>query len=52
VPIRHEIEAVVLGLKPGPVAESPDEMTQMQLAGRPHPGDHAPAAVFLPRSAL
>jgi hypothetical protein len=27
-------------------------MTQMQLARRSHPGDHASGAVFLPRGAL
>jgi hypothetical protein len=41
VPVRHEVEAVVLRLERHPVVQRPDEVAEVELAGRPHAGNDA-----------
>ena len=41
VPVGDEVQAVVVVLQPGPLLQRPDQMAEVQLAGRTHAGDDA-----------
>ena len=46
VPVRDEVEAVVLRLQVDPVPQGADEVSEVEPARRPHPGDDPSAGGY------